>query len=99
MVQIDLVLSDSYQTRNDILHDLHIHANTWLGLALARAPLEIQSTLQVHIHSEENISFLTAFDIQKYLTTVPSIPQSAELGASLALQVASSISPAERKIG
>lgn len=40
-------MSDSYNIRNDILASLHNHANNWLGFALARAPMELQATLQV----------------------------------------------------
>ena len=45
--KIDLEMTDSYKARNDILSALHTHANNWLGLALARAPIELQATLQV----------------------------------------------------
>ena len=40
-------MSDSYKIRNDILASLHNYANNWLGLALARAPMELQGSLQV----------------------------------------------------
>lgn len=46
---ITLEMSDSYKTRNDILTALHSNANNWFGLALARAPIELQATLQVFI--------------------------------------------------
>jgi phosphatidylinositol 4-kinase len=43
---ITLQLTDDYKVRNDILGQLQRHANTWLELALSRAPIELQSTLQ-----------------------------------------------------
>ncbi|KAL5511303.1 STT4 [Sanghuangporus vaninii] len=79
---IDLEMSDSYKTRNDILASLHSHSNNWLGLALARAPIELQSTLQKYL-------------VTGRLST--SI-QSTELGASVALQFAAAIGPSERKL-
>jgi phosphatidylinositol 4-kinase len=44
---ITLQLTDSYLVRNEILGLLHRNANTWFELAMGRAPLELQSTLQV----------------------------------------------------
>jgi hypothetical protein len=44
-----LQLTDSYQVRNEILGQLKRNANTWFELALGRAPMELQSTLQVDI--------------------------------------------------
>ena len=44
---ITLYLTDSYKIRNELLARLHTDANTWFGLALARAPVEFQATLQV----------------------------------------------------
>ena len=44
---ITLQLTDSYKVRNEILGQLHRNANNWFQLALARAPIELQSTLQV----------------------------------------------------
>lgn len=46
---ITLQLSDSYQVRNDILGQLKRNTNTWFELALGRAPMELQATLQVDI--------------------------------------------------
>lgn len=48
---ISLQLSDSYQVRNDMLGQLKRNANTWFELALGRAPMELQSTLQVFLSS------------------------------------------------
>lgn len=41
--------------RNEILAQLHRNAIAWLGLAINRAPVEVQATLQVglkKIHEE-----------------------------------------------
>jgi len=46
---VTLQLTDSYQVRNEILGQLKRNANTWFELALGRAPMELQSTLQVDI--------------------------------------------------
>lgn len=96
---IDIEMSDSYKTRNDILSLLHSHANNWLGLALARAPIVLQATLQVNTFLVF-VLFVPLRASQDYLVANqnPST-QSVELGASIALQFASSIGPAERKIG
>ncbi|KAH7879656.1 uncharacterized protein C8R40DRAFT_1158339 [Lentinula edodes] len=47
--EIKLHLPDSYQVRNEILVQLQRNANTWFELALGRAPLELQSTLQKYL--------------------------------------------------
>jgi hypothetical protein len=46
---ITLQLTDSYQIRKEILGQLKRNANNWFELALGRAPMELQSTLQVNI--------------------------------------------------
>ncbi|KAL0946563.1 hypothetical protein HGRIS_012767 [Hohenbuehelia grisea] len=46
---ITLQLSDNYQVRNEILTILHRNANNWFELAIARAPIELQSTLQKYL--------------------------------------------------
>ena len=46
-VDITLHLVDNYAVRNDILAVLQRHANKWFELALGRAPIELQATLQV----------------------------------------------------
>ncbi|KAJ6502153.1 hypothetical protein C8R45DRAFT_975566 [Mycena sanguinolenta] len=46
---ITLQLTDSYTVRNEILGQLHRNANNWFELALARAPVELQSTLQKYL--------------------------------------------------
>ncbi|KAJ3513745.1 hypothetical protein NLJ89_g2774 [Agrocybe chaxingu] len=57
--RISLQLSDSYQVRNDILGQLKRNANTWFELALGRAPMELQSTLQ------------SDYDLLAYLVSLP----------------------------
>lgn len=44
---VTLQLTDSYIVRKDILGQLQRNTNNWFKLALARAPIELQSTLQV----------------------------------------------------
>ncbi|KAJ7047187.1 hypothetical protein C8F04DRAFT_987659 [Mycena alexandri] len=46
---ITLQLTDSYVVRNEILGQLHRNANSWFELALGRAPVELQSTLQKYL--------------------------------------------------
>ncbi|KAJ6591860.1 1,3-beta-glucan synthase component-domain-containing protein [Mycena vulgaris] len=46
---ITLQLTDSYTVRNEILGRLHRNANNWFELALGRAPVELQSTLQKYL--------------------------------------------------
>ncbi|KAF7295444.1 hypothetical protein MIND_01084200 [Mycena indigotica] len=46
---ITLQLTDSYSVRNEILALLHRNANSWFELALSRAPVELQSTLQKYL--------------------------------------------------
>jgi phosphatidylinositol 4-kinase len=48
---ITLQLTDSYTVRNEILGQLHRNATNWFELALGRAPVELQSTLQVWLIS------------------------------------------------
>lgn len=43
---ITLQLSDSYEVRADILAQLTRNSQHWFELALGRAPVELQSTLQ-----------------------------------------------------
>lgn len=47
---INLQLSDSYTTRNEMLSRLHMMSKCWFELALARAPIEFQATLQVSLN-------------------------------------------------
>ncbi|KAG9126585.1 phosphatidylinositol-4- kinase [Ceratobasidium sp. 392] len=78
---IKLELSDSYASRNEVLSQLYKHTNKWLEIATARAPVEIQATLQNYLAD----------------TKIVSPADSAELGASVALQFAKTLSPFEKK--
>ncbi|EJU05379.1 atypical/PIKK/PI4K protein kinase [Dacryopinax primogenitus] len=77
-----LELTDSYATRNEILALVHKNAAHWFSLANARAPIELQVTLQQYLADHHAVV----------------LPTDVELGASLALQFASAVSPSERKI-
>ena len=44
---ITFQLTDDYKVRNDILVQLQNNATNWFELALSKAPIELQSTLQV----------------------------------------------------
>ena len=46
-MDLKLQLTDNYAVRNEITSHLYELANQWLRLAISRAPLETQSTLQV----------------------------------------------------
>ncbi|KAG9318618.1 hypothetical protein JVU11DRAFT_711 [Chiua virens] len=63
-----LQLTDDYRVRNEILVQLQRHAANWFELALSRAPIELQSTLQKYLSATQSF---TGSD-------------SSELGASLA---------------
>lgn len=80
--EIRLQLVDSYTIRDDILTLLYRNVQSWFKLALSRAPVEFQSTLQKYLASHDSISYA----------------DSVELGASVALQFADMISSSERKI-
>lgn len=45
--EVTLELSDDYKVREEILNTLYRSAELWFELALSRAPVELQSTLQV----------------------------------------------------
>ncbi|KAJ3734042.1 hypothetical protein DFJ43DRAFT_1065841 [Lentinula guzmanii] len=53
---IKLHLTDSYQVRNEILVQLQRNANNWFDLALGRAPVELQSTLQKYLAVGQTLS-------------------------------------------
>jgi hypothetical protein len=55
---------DVYQVRNDILGQLRRYAISWLELALGRAPMELQSTLQVR-------ASLLSIDNSDIITEIP----------------------------
>ncbi|KAK0463795.1 uncharacterized protein EV420DRAFT_1520089 [Desarmillaria tabescens] len=80
--QITLQLTDSYQVRNEILAQLHRNANNWFELALGRAPVELQSTLQKYLAVHQSNSGTDG----------------AELGASIAEQFGKAIGPVQRQL-
>jgi phosphatidylinositol 4-kinase len=96
---ITLQLTDDYKVRNDILGQLQRNANTWFELALSRAPIELQSTLQVRFVLVI-YSFSFMFSLQKYLAaTQPLIgADAAELGASVAETFAKASGPVHRQL-
>lgn len=52
-MDLTLEISDDYTVRNEIVTQLHSAATQWLTLAISRAPIEVQSILQVrflHFH-------------------------------------------------
>ncbi|EDR14914.1 uncharacterized protein LACBIDRAFT_187897 [Laccaria bicolor S238N-H82] len=79
---VTLQLTDSYQIRNEILGQLKRNAVTWFELALGRAPMELQSTLQKYLTVNRSSTG----------------PNSAELGASIAEQFGKAIGPVHRQL-
>ena len=57
-VNITLRLVDNYEVRNEILALLQRHSMTWFDAALARAPTELQATLQVRAEYNKRLGFL-----------------------------------------
>ncbi|KAF9265698.1 hypothetical protein L218DRAFT_986377 [Marasmius fiardii PR-910] len=83
MDNIALQLTDSYEVRNEILAQLQRNANTWFELALSRAPVELQSTLQKYLAVGQT-------------ATGPS--DATELGASIAESFAKTVGPVSRQL-
>lgn len=54
-MDITLQLTDDYAVRNEIVTQLYAVARQWLTLAISRAPIEVQSTLQVSLRAELKI--------------------------------------------
>ncbi|KAH9952080.1 atypical/PIKK/PI4K protein kinase [Amylocystis lapponica] len=81
-VDLTLQLPDNYGARNQMLSQLQRDTNTWLELALSRAPLELHSTLQRYLA----------------VNKVFSLAETSELGASIALQFSKAIGPIDRKL-
>ncbi|RDB21005.1 Phosphatidylinositol 4-kinase stt4 [Hypsizygus marmoreus] len=79
---ITLQLTDNYETRNEILGQLYRNANSWFELALGRAPIELQSTLQKYLSISESHSY----------------GHSSELGASVAEHFGKAIGPVQRRL-
>ncbi|KXN92250.1 Phosphatidylinositol 4-kinase stt4 [Leucoagaricus sp. SymC.cos] len=79
---ITIQLTDNCQTRKEILDNLSRNANSWFELALSRAPLELQSTLQKYLAVNQSV---TGTD-------------SAELGASIAERFGKDVGPVHRHL-
>ncbi|KAG8217643.1 hypothetical protein J3R82DRAFT_5796 [Butyriboletus roseoflavus] len=79
---IRLQLTDDYKVRNDILRQLQRHASNWFELALSRAPIELQSTLQKYLAATQS---LVGSD-------------TSELGASMAEKFAKAFGPPHRQL-
>jgi phosphatidylinositol 4-kinase A len=96
---ITLQLTDNYKVRNDILGQLQRNANSWFHLALARAPVELQSTLQVCIFARSANTFIDC-PLQKYLAVNQTLvgADTAELGASIAEQFGKAVGPVHRHL-
>ncbi|BEI82759.1 hypothetical protein CcaverHIS002_0306270 [Cutaneotrichosporon cavernicola] len=76
-----LVLTDDYAVRNDITTQLYSVAQRWLTLAISRAPLEVQSTLQSYLNESRDVLLI----------------DSVEMGAGLALHFSKAISRLDRQ--
>ncbi|KAF9564367.1 hypothetical protein CPC08DRAFT_705318 [Agrocybe pediades] len=79
---ITLQLTDSYQVRNEIYGQLNRYANSWFELAIGRAPMELQSTLQKYLALNQSSTGIN----------------SAEIGASMAEQFGKAIGSAHRQL-
>ncbi|KAF7980170.1 hypothetical protein HWV62_39641 [Athelia sp. TMB] len=79
---ITLELTDSYAVRKQILGQLQRNANNWFQLALARAPIELQSTLQKYLAVNHSVSGV----------------DTSELGASIAEKFGKAVGPIYRHI-
>ncbi|KAF8913519.1 hypothetical protein CPB85DRAFT_1299266 [Mucidula mucida] len=79
---IALELTDSYKVRNEILSQLHRNANGWFELALGRAPVELQATLQKYLTVHQSSAGV----------------EGAELGASIAEQFGKAVGPVQRQL-
>ncbi|KAE9409758.1 hypothetical protein BT96DRAFT_962286 [Gymnopus androsaceus JB14] len=100
---IKLQMTDSYVVRNEILIQLLRNANAWFELALGRAPVELQSTLQKYLAvsqiasdpSELGASIAEKFGksigpVQRQLTSLTKLSNSkADKAKVLASQIAS----------
>ncbi|KAG8934422.1 phosphatidylinositol-4- kinase [Tulasnella sp. 417] len=78
---IRLQLTDNYRVRNDMLTSLIKSAESWFGLAVLRAPMELQVILQNYLGAHDTVV----------------VPEAMELGATIALKFATTQGPLERK--
>ncbi|OCF44647.1 phosphatidylinositol 4-kinase [Kwoniella heveanensis CBS 569] len=80
-MDLTLHLTDDYAVRNEIVTNLHQVARNWLTLAISRAPIEVQSTLQSYLNESRDVLLI----------------DSVEMGAGLALHYSKSISRLDRQ--
>ncbi|KAF5373565.1 hypothetical protein D9758_000828 [Tetrapyrgos nigripes] len=75
---IVLQLTDSYQVRNEILQQLQRNANSWFEQVLARAPVELQATLQKYLavsQTASDASELGATIAEKFGKAIGQVPR------------------------
>nr|XP_018260847.1 phosphatidylinositol 4-kinase [Kwoniella dejecticola CBS 10117]OBR83005.1 phosphatidylinositol 4-kinase [Kwoniella dejecticola CBS 10117] len=80
-MDLTLHLTDDYAVRNEITSQLHSVTKHWLTLAISRAPIEVQSTLQTYLNESRDVLLI----------------DSVEMGAGLALHFSKSISRLDRQ--
>ncbi|WVR07656.1 hypothetical protein IAU60_004698 [Kwoniella sp. DSM 27419] len=80
-MDLTLVLTDDYAVRNEIATNLHTVSRNWLTLAISRAPIEVQSTLQSYLNESKDVLLI----------------DSVEMGAGLALHYSKAISRLDRQ--
>ncbi|GJJ07619.1 hypothetical protein Clacol_001823 [Clathrus columnatus] len=78
---LTIELTESYLARNEMLSQLYRNANNWFSIALVRAPIEFQATLQKYLTDWQSI----------YPRDV------TELGASMALQFGAAVQTNQRE--
>lgn len=80
-MDLTLILTDDYSVRNEISTQLYNVAQRWLTLAISRAPLEVQSTLQSYLNESRDVLLI----------------DSVEMGAGVALHYSKAISRLDRQ--
>jgi phosphatidylinositol 4-kinase len=80
-MNLTLELTDDYAVRNETTHQLYSVAQRWLTLAISRAPIEVQSTLQSYLNESRDVLLV----------------DSVEMGAGLALHYSKAISRLDRQ--
>lgn len=80
-MDLTLQLTEDFAVRNEIVTQLHSVAKSWLTLAISRAPIEVQSTLQSYLGESRDVLLI----------------DSVEMGAGLALHYSKAISRLDRQ--
>ncbi|KAL1412783.1 Phosphatidylinositol 4-kinase stt4 [Vanrija albida] len=80
-IKLTLELTDDYAARNEITTSLHSVSHRWFTMAISRAPIEVQSTLQSYLKESRDVLLL----------------DSVELGAGVALHFAKAVSRLDRQ--